>query len=140
MKSELKKELSKIFHEVDNCKESKCSVNKKDIDFIFKPDKGIKDKELSKKLLQPKLCDCVIQKDGLILLELKCRKITTSILEEIKEQLLNVANILKDKNIDFDRAIFIYDRLDNNKMKQRMPKILSKRLEYIQFKNKAITL
>jgi hypothetical protein len=144
--NEIKKNLNYIFHEEKNCKENKLSINKKGIKFIFKPDKGIKNKELQKELFPneelPKLCDCIIQKDDLILLELKYEMITNSILKDIEQQLLNVGKILKKKNINFDRAVFIYHRLDNSKMKQVISKklILDKRLEYFKFENKAIYL
>ena len=142
----LKNELNNIFHEVENCKENKLSIDQKDIKFRFKPDKGIKDKQLQNELFpnmeDPKLCDCIIQKDNLIIIELKYETITESVFKTIEEKLLNVGKILQEKDINFHRAILIYHRLDSTKRQQLMAKtsILGKQVKCYKFKNKAFKL
>ena len=141
-----KNKLEKLFVIVDNCKENKCKVNNQDIDCIFKPDNGLKDIGLQEKLFGttiPKLCDCIIlKKDIIVLLEIKCGLVTSRILKEIIVQLENVTKILKNQSINFSKVLFIYDRFDNNKLKQQInTKIIgNKRIEYIQFRNEAISI
>ena len=137
--------LDTLFEEVKECKENKCIVNKKDIEYIYKPDNGLKDLRIQKELFginTPKLCDCIIKKENLILLEIKCGKVTNRILKEIIEQLTNVAMILNTVNLSFDKVIFIYDSFDNTKLRQTIinKKIDGKRLVNIQFKNKAVEI
>lgn len=144
--NDIKTRLDNIFYEIEKCKENKLSIDKKDIEFIFKPDKGIKNEKLQKKLFpnkdDPKLCDCIIQKDGLILLELKYEIITASVFKTIKEKLLNVGTILKKIDIDFNRTVLVYHTLDNNQMKKLMAKvqIMGKRIKCVQFQKTAIKL
>ncbi len=138
----MKSKLDTLFYEVEECKENKCKIDKKDITFIFKPDNGLKNAVLQKELFgdAPKLCDCIIKKEKLILLEIKCGKVTFRILKEIKEQLGNVTKILNNQDISFDRIVFIYDSLDNAKLKHTFGMIASTRLEAIQYKSKAIKI
>ena len=137
--------LSTLFEEVQDCKENRCILNRRDIEFIFKPDNGLKNQSLKNAIFghqEPKLCDCIIKRDAIVLLEIKCGKITKSILKEIIEQLENVAKILQHVQIHFARVLFIYDSFENNKLKQTITNkiILGKRLEYIQFQNQAISI
>ncbi|MDC0933349.1 hypothetical protein OAR97_05820 [Arcobacteraceae bacterium] len=137
--------LNTLFEEVKECKENKCVLDKKDIEYIYKPDYGLKDLAIHKQLfgtITPKLCDCIIKKENLILLEIKCGKVTNRILKEIIEQLTNVAKILNTVNLSFDKVIFIYDSLDNAKLRQTIinKNIYGKRLLNIQFKNKAVEI
>lgn len=139
----MKNKLKILFDEVQECKENKCKIAKQNIDFIVKPDNGLKNEQLQIKLfgnIMPKLCDCIIKTDKLALLEIKCGKVTFHILKEIKEQLKNVMMILQDQEISFDRIIFIYDSLDNNKLKQQLGMIYNIRLEAIQYNNKALCI
>ncbi len=140
-----KNKLQKLFKEIEDCKENKCILNKKNIKYMFKPDDGLKDESIKKAIFgykNPKLCDCIIKIENIVILEIKCGKITKSILNEIIEQLDNVAKILKYVDIKFSKVIFIYDSFENNKLKQTIINklIQGKRLEYVQYKNKAVEL
>jgi len=137
--------LDTLFEEVKECKENKCVLNKQDIKYIYKPDNGLKDIKVQKELfgiVKPKLCDCIIKKEDLILLEIKCGKVTNRILKEIVEQLTNVAKILNTVNISFNKVVFVYDSFDNTKLRQTIinTKIYGKRLLNVQFKNKALEI
>jgi hypothetical protein len=139
----MKNKLNTLFDEAKECKENKCKIDKEDINFIFKSDNGLKNKILQKKLfgnIAPKLCDCIIKTDKLILFEIKCKKVTFHILKKIKEQLDNVVKILNNQNIFFDRIVFIYDSLDNNKLKQQLGIVYNMRLKSIQYNNRAIKI
>lgn len=138
--------LSSIFNASDKCKENECIINKKDIEYIYKPDLGIKDPNIKKSIfghiVQPSLCDCIIKKKNLILLEIKCGKITKSILKEIREQLENVAKILKHISINFDKVLFIYKSLDSIQLKKEIAKIQigNKTLKGLKYDNKALEI
>jgi len=137
--------LNTLFEEVKECKENKCIVDKQNIEYIYKPDNGLKNSKIQKELFGtviPKLCDCIVKKEDLILLEIKCGKVTNRILKEIIEQLTNVAKILNTANISFNKVVFIYDSFDNAKLRQTIinTQIYGKRLLNIQFKNKAVEI
>ncbi len=141
-----KEKLDTLFHSSDKCQDNECTINKKDIEYIFKPDLGIKDQTTKKAIfghtVQPSLCDCIIKKDKLILLEIKCGKVTKSILKEIKEQLDNVAKVLKHNSINFDQVLFLYKSLDTNQLKKEIVKIGigNKTLRGKEYQNKAVEI
>lgn len=141
-----KEKLAIIFEESDICKDNACSVSKKDIEYIFKPDLGIKDKSLQKEIfghvVQPQLCDCIIKKDKLTVLEIKCGKVTKRLLNEIKNQIGNVVKILQHDSIGFDQVAFIYKSLDSVKLKQEIAKIQigNKTLKGFKYDNKAVEI
>ena len=120
----MNKKLDSVFHSVEECKESghPCKMSKKNIDYIYKPDKGIKDTSIPKTLfsgkIQPKLADCVIiyNKDKLAIVEIKCGTVTKRLVNETFEKIENVFNKSGFKLINIKpmggKAAVIYDLLN----------------------------
>ncbi len=105
--------LHTIFETVDVCKEEghACKTHK-DAKGIFKPDAGIC-KTLENDLfggITPKLCDCVVvcQNNKCNLVEIKCGKVTQSLLKDVHEKLTNTNKIINHKMIDANKNILIY--------------------------------
>lgn len=122
----MNKKLDTLFHSVEECKESghPCKMSKKNIDYIYKPDKGIKDTSISKTLfsgkIQPKLADCVIiyNKDKLAIIEIKCGTVTKRLVNETFEKIENVFKILKHKNLSPTKILLVYSKYDDSKLRQ----------------------
>ena len=125
----MNKKLDSVFHSVEECKESghPCKMSKKNIDYIYKPDKGIKDTSIPKTLfsgkIQPKLADCVIiyNKDKLAIVEIKCGTVTKRLVNETFEKIENVdLGTIKYQEIDFNSNIYadnLFDESIQNNLK-----------------------
>lgn len=146
----MKVKIETLFHIVDKCKEDghKCSLDKMDINFIFKPDKGIKDKTILNKLFincpQPKLSDCVViyNTDKVGIIEIKCGKVTKRLIDDTVEKIKNVYTILKEKDILPDKLVLIYKSFDNVKLRQYLQskKVFNQLIIEKKFSNKAIKI
>lgn len=122
----MNKKLVTLFYSVEECKESghPCKISKKNIDYIFKPDMGIKDKSIITTLfygtLQPKLSDCVIiyNKNKLAIVEIKCGKVTKRLIDETFEKIENVFKILKHIDLNPTKILLVYSKYDDSKLRQ----------------------
>jgi hypothetical protein len=122
----MNRKLDSVFHSVEECKESghPCKMSKKNIDYIYKPDKGIKDTSILKTLfsgkIQPKLSDCVIiyNKDRLAIVEIKCGTVTKRLVNETFEKIENVFKILKHKDLNPTKILLVYSKYDDSKLRQ----------------------
>jgi len=113
--------LDSLFYSVDDCKEKNlpCKSVNKDVENIYKPDAGIKDIELKKKLFpnygeleQPKLCDCIVEFNNAThtQIEIKCGKVTNSLAKDVVIKLKNSLKVVKDKNINISKNILIFKK------------------------------
>ena len=119
--------LDSLFHSTKNCKENEhdCKSSKKSVSKIYKPDDGIKDITLKKKLFptygrleQPMLCDCVIEfnngKYGQV--EIKCGKVTSSLVKDVVEKLNNCLKVVNSKHIEISKHFLIYKKFDTTQI------------------------
>lgn len=142
--------LDSIFYRAEGCKESghPCKVSKQNINFIYKPDSGIKDKSIIQSLFhgnpQPKLSDCVIiyNKDKLAILEIKCGKVTKRLIDEVFEKIENIIKILKYKKLNPTKILLIYSKYDDTKLRQyvQSKKIFNLKIIDKQYKNIALEI
>ena len=147
--------LDGLFDSVDECKEKNhpCKSAKKNVHSIYKPDAGIKDIELKKRLFpnygeleQPMLCDCIVEfNDGThIQVEIKCGKVTNSLAKDVVIKLKNSLKVVNDKSIDISKNILIFDKFHE----QQTRKFFTLSKNFIQgkpiilkeYKNKAIEI
>lgn len=147
--------LDSLFNSVSDCKEKDfpCKSVKKDVENIYKPDDGIKDIELKKKLFpnygeleQPKLCDCIIEfNNGIhIQVEIKCGKVTNSLAKDVVIKLKNSLTVVNAKGINVSKNILIFKKFHE----QQTRKFFTLSKNFIQgkpiilkeYKNKAIEI
>jgi len=143
------KKLDLIFESVTECKEKgySCKMSKNNVIKIYKPDAGIKKKELEDKLFTkypPKLCDCVTlyNSDRIALIEIKCGKVTQSILKDVIEKLNNTFEILRDQKVAVTKCILLYKKFEDNQMKKLLAskRIYDQPLLAKKYENKAIDI
>ena len=122
------KKLDAIFHTATECRERgyPCAMSRKDVEKFYKPDDGIKNRELENKLFTehpPMLSDCVAiySKSKVAIIEIKCAKVTNSILKGVVKKLTNTSKILKNQDISVTKYMLLYKKFEDN----QMSKILS---------------
>jgi hypothetical protein len=145
----MQSKLNLLFDEARECKEKThpCIMAKKSVVQIYKPDKGIKNSALEYTLFTnhpPKLCDCAIiySKIKLALIEIKCGKITNSLIKDVLEKLDNTSKIIIHEKLDISKYILLYQRFDNAQIKKKLAttKIYGQPLISKKFENKAIAI
>lgn len=142
--------LDTIFHSADECKENghTCKMDKKDINYIYKPDKGIKDLSIINKIFngkhQPKLSDCIIiyNENKLAIIEIKCGRVTKRLIDETIEKITNVYKVLNSKELKTTKLILLYKSLENAKLRQvlQSKEIFGKRIIEKKYSNQAIRI
>jgi len=140
--------LDLIFYDCDNCKEHCCKVDKKSINKVYKPDSGIKDQNIIKKIFgggeQPKLSDCVIiyNKSKLAIVEIKCGEVTKKLIDDTVEKITNVCKILEEKKLKPAKLVLIYKSFENTKLGQILQgkTICGQKIIGKKYKNQAINL
>ena len=117
--------LDFLFRSTEVCKEKThpCKMSKKSIVKIYKPDSGIQNKKLQERLFPmhpPKLSDCVMLYSGdkLAIIEIKCGKVTKSLLNDVFEKVTNTFKILKDQEIVVTKCMLLYQRFEDNQMRK----------------------
>jgi len=122
--------LDKLFNTEKKCKEHNCNVNNKNINIIYKPDKGFLNKTIEKKLFDNnyKICDCIIECDdgSIFIVEILCGKLTTRELKEKKEQLENCFKVIKHLKEEsrVKKLFLLYDKLETPKKQPQLRKAL----------------
>jgi hypothetical protein len=133
--------LDSLFHSTTNCREDghDCRSSSSSVSNIYKPDDGIIDITLKQELFptygrleQPKLCDCVIEfNDGTYSqVEIKCGKVTSSLVADVVEKLNNCLKVVKSKNIEISKHFLIYKKFDTT----QIIKLLQSKKNYIDGK------
>jgi hypothetical protein len=148
-------ELDHLFHRANNCQEKghNCKSSKQDVKTIYKPDDGIKDIDLKNELFpnynnldQPKLCDCVIEfnDDTYIQVEIKCGKMTSSLVKAVVEKLNNCLKVVKSKDIEIKKHLLIFKKFDEQQTRKLFTlnkcKIEGKPIILKEYKNEAIKI
>ncbi len=142
--------FSKIFKTKDRCKEHECSVDRKNIKKIFKPDEGFLDIELKNRLFPSsyKICDCIIicNDDNIVIVEILCGVLTFKEFKEKSKQLENCYKVTKDIGLDrkIKNIILYYKSLEESKRNPQFKKklinskIYNKSLITKQYRGKVI--
>jgi len=145
----MKNKLDLIFQPARECKEKgyECKTSKKSIDSFYKPDAGIKDKQTLEKLfrgINPKLCDCALiyNQDMLAFLEIKCGRVTNSLLKDTIEKLENSYKVVNVYDIEPSKYILLYKQFENTLMKKKIAtlKICGIPLIAKKYENRAIEI
>lgn len=145
----MESKLNSLFESSKECKEKthSCKIAKNAILQIYKPDNGIKNRELEDKLFTshpPKLCDCAIvyDKTKLALVEIKCGKVTNSLVKDVVVKLENTSKIIIYEKLDISKYILLYQRFDNAQIKKILAtkKIFGQPLISKKYENKAIVI
>lgn len=141
--------LDLLFEESFECREKthSCKISSQSVNKIYKPDSGIKNRELEYKLFTthpPSLNDCAIVYNNtkLALVEIKCGRVTHSSLKSVFVKLENVSKLLKYENIDITKYILLYKQFENSQMKKKLltQKICGQPLVSKKYENKAIVI
>jgi hypothetical protein len=147
--------LDSLFHSTTNCKENghDCKSSNSSVSKIYKPDDGIIDITLKQKLFptygrleQPMLCDCVIEfNDGKYgQVEIKCGKVTSSLVKDVVKKLNNCLKVVKSKKIKISKHLLIYKKFDEQQTRKLFTltknKIEGKPIILKEYKNKAIEI
>jgi len=145
----MKNKLDLIFQSATECREKgyECKTSKKNVSIIYKPDAGIKDKQILKKLfrgINPKLCDCALlyNKEMLAFIEIKCGRVTNSLLKDTIEKLENSYKVVNVHDIEPSKYILLYKQFENTLMKKKIAtlKIYGIPLIAKKYENKAIDI
>jgi len=141
--------LDSLFEVVSECKEKThpCKMSKYSINKIYKPDSGIKKRDLEDKLFTthpPSLNDCAIvyNEKNLVLVEIKCGRVTNSILKSVFTKLENATKLLHHEEISITKYILLYKQFDNAQMKKKLAtkQIYGQPLISKKFENTAIVI
>lgn len=147
--------LNTIFQTSTECREKTlpCCIDKKNIEKIYKPDKGIKNKHVKSELFpnkdkdqNPKLSDCIIvyENSNVVLVEIKCGTLTKSLFKDVCEKIENTFKIVKYLDINVTKCILLYKKFDN----KQIMKLFTSKSNYIdgkpiiakRYDNKAIAV
>lgn len=148
--------FSDIFSIEERCSDLDCNINRKNVKKIFKPDNGLKDKNLLKELFenefhtgnQPNMCDCIIECDdsNLFIIEILCGTLDHTEFKRKNKQLKNCCLVAKHKNLKdrVKKIVLLYKRLDTQKSPQLRkallnPKICDKNLILVQHRRVEIS-
>ena len=141
--------LDKLFETASECKEKThpCKMSKNRVNKIYKPDVGIKNKPLEYKLFTthpPSLNDCAVvyDDDKLALVEIKCGKVTNSLLKDVVVKLENVSKLVNHESINISKYILLYKRFEDAQIKKKLLtlKICGQPLISKKFENQAIAI
>ncbi len=145
--------LNLLFNTENDCKEKTlpCKIDKNRVDKIYKPDSGIKNLDIKKKLFpnhknneQPMLCDCAIiyDKTKLVLVEIKCGTVTNSLLKDVVIKLENTSKLVNHQSMNISKYILLYKKFDNTQIKKKLAtlKICGQPLISKKFEKQAIAI
>ena len=145
----MESKLNLLFETSKECREKthRCKIAQSAVLQIYKPDNGIKNKKLENKLFTehpPKLCDCAIiyEREKLALVEIKCGKVTKSLVKDVIAKLENTSKIIRHETLNISKYMLLYQRFDNDQIKKMlaMKKIYGQPLISKKYENTAIKI
>ncbi|WP_324172125.1 hypothetical protein [Sulfurimonas sp.] len=141
--------LNSIFHSATECRERgyPCAMAKKNVKKFYKPDDGIKDKDLEQKLFTehpPMLSDCVAVYDEskVAIIEIKCAKVTNSIIKGVIKKLTNTSKIITNKEVVVTKYMLLYKKFEDKQINKILStkRIDGKPIISKKYENKAIAI
>ena len=144
--------FSNIFNQKDKCREHECSINRKNIKKIFKPDEGILDSNLKNRLFNNsyKICDCIVicENDKIVIIEILCGVLNAREFKEKSEQLQNCYRVVEYKNLksQISKIVLYCKKIENSKKNPQLrkklinPRIYDIPLQIIQDKGSSINI